>query len=132
MVEIWAAVRELDSVLLEFLEDNLMRFPQLSPKDLALLEDVRLALSSLIIVEERLLVLVPELVPESVEGFVAESSLSSLPPHDENSNVMLTKRINQDNKLFIFFLFKNVKEVGLKSHKFKFFNLFDIHTKTKY
>ena len=37
----------------------------MSPKDLALLEDVRLALSSLIIVEERLLVLVPELVPES-------------------------------------------------------------------
>ena len=44
--------------------------------------------------------------PEDVEesSAVVEAP-SSLLEHDENSNVMLTKRINQDNKLFISFLF---------------------------
>ena len=98
IVEIWAAVRELVRVLLVFLEETLVSLPQLSSRDLEVLFDERLALSSAITVDETLLELVPELA-------VLVYSSSSLLEHDENSNVMLTKRINQDNKLFIFFLF---------------------------
>jgi hypothetical protein len=100
IVEIWAAVRELVRVLLVFLEETLVSLPQLSSRDLEVLFDERLALSSAITVDETLLEL--ELVPELA---VLVYSSSSLLEHDENSNVMLTKRINQDNKLFIFFLF---------------------------
>jgi len=85
-------------VLLVFLEETLVSLPQLSSSDLEVLFDERLALSSAITVDETLLELVPELA-------VLVYSSSSLLEHDENSNVMLTKRINQDNKLFIFFLF---------------------------
>jgi len=95
----------LESVLLEFLEETLMCLPQVSSRDLELLEDVRLALSSAITLDERLLEL--ELVPELA---VLVYSSSSLLEHDENSNVMLTKRINQDNKHFIFFLFRKLKK----------------------
>ena len=98
MEEIWAAVRELVRVLLVFLEETLVSLPQVSSRDLEVLFDERLALSSAITVDETLLELVPELA-------VLVYSSSSLLEHDENSNVMLTKRINQDNKLFIFFLF---------------------------
>jgi len=100
MEVIWAAVRELESVLLVFLEETLVSLPQLSSRDLEVLFDERLALSSAITVDETLLEL--ELVPELA---VLVYSSSSLLEHDENSNVMLTKRINPDNKLFIFFLF---------------------------
>ena len=77
-----------------------MSLPQVSSRDLEVLDDERLAFSSAITVDERLVVLVPE--PELA---VLVYSSSSLLEHDENSNVMLTKRINPDNKLFIFFLF---------------------------
>ena len=100
MEEIWAAVRELESVLLVFLEETLVSLPHVSSRDLEVLDDERLALSSAITEDERLVVLVPE--PELA---VLVYYSSSLLEHDENSNVMLTKRINQDNKLFIFFTF---------------------------
>jgi hypothetical protein len=107
MEVIWAAVRELESVLLVFLEETLVSLPQVSSRDLEVLDDERLALSSVITEDERLDVLVP--VPEPPEDVEESSAVveapSSLLEHDENSNVMLTKRINQDNKLFIFFLF---------------------------
>ena len=74
----------------------------MSSSDLEVLDDERLALSSAITLDERLLELELVLVPELA---VLVYSSSSLLEHDENSNVMLTKRINQDNKLFIFFLF---------------------------
>ena len=77
-----------------------MSLPQLSSRDLEVLFDERLALSSAITEDERLLEL--ELVPELA---VLVYSSSSLLEHDENSNVMLTKRINQDNILFILFFF---------------------------
>ena len=93
---------ELESVLLVFLEETLVRLPQVSSRDLEVLDDERLALSSAITEDERLVVLVPEPEPELA---VLVYSSSSLLEHDENSNVMLTKRINPDNKLFIFFLF---------------------------
>ena len=134
IVEIWAAVRELESVLLVFLEETLVSLPQVSSRDLEVLDDERLALSSVITEDTRLLELVP--VPEPPEDVEESSAVveapSSLLEHDENSNVMLTKRINQDNKLFIFFTFINVKKERLKSHKFKLFNPIDVLTKTKY
>jgi hypothetical protein len=102
MEEIWAAVRELESVLLVFLEETLVSLPQVSSRDLEVLDDERLAFSSAITEDETLLELAPELVPELA---VLVYSSSSLLEHDENSNVMLTKRINQDNKLFILFLY---------------------------
>ena len=86
-----------------------MSLPQLSSRDLEVLFDERLALSSAITVDETLLEL--ELVPELA---VLVYSSSSLLEHDENSNVMLTKRINQDNKLFIFFLF--IKKTYYSNH----------------
>ena len=91
---------ELESVLLVFLEETLVRLPQVSSRDLEVLDDERLALSSAITEDERLVVLVPE--PELA---VLVYSSSSLLEHDENSNVMLTKRINPDKILFILFLF---------------------------
>jgi hypothetical protein len=100
MEEIWAAVRELESVLLVFLEETLVSLPQVSSSDLEVLFDERLALSSAITEDERLIELVP--VPELA---VLVNSSSSLLEHDENSNVMLTTRTNQDNKLFIFVLY---------------------------
>jgi len=89
-------------VLLVFLEETLVSLPQLSSRDLEVLFDERLALSSAITVDETLLELELELVPELA---VLVYSSSSLLEHDENSNVMLTKRINPDKILFIFFLF---------------------------
>jgi len=75
MVEIWAVVRELESVLLVSLKETLMRLPG----DLELLEDDRLEFSSSIIVSARLDVLEPE--PESLED--VESLCSSFSsPHD--------------------------------------------------
>jgi len=103
IVDIWAAVRELVRVLLVFLEETLVSLPQVSSRDLEVLDDERLAFSSAITEDERLLEIAPELVPVLVPGVLVDSS-SSLLEHDENSNVMLTKRINQDNKLFILFL----------------------------
>ena len=99
---IWELVRELVRVLLVFLEETLVSLPQLSSSDLEVLFDERLALSSAITVDETLLELVPELA-------VLVYSSSSLLEHDENSNVMLTKRINQDNKYFILFSLSYVK-----------------------
>ena len=109
MEEIWAAVRELESVLLEFLDrDSGESSPSCHQRDLEVLDDVRLALSSAITEDERLDVLVP--VPEPPEDVAAPSPLaeapSSLLEHDENSSVMLTKRINQYNTLFILFLYR--------------------------
>jgi hypothetical protein len=108
IVEIWSAVRELESVLLVFLEETPVSLPQVSSRDLEVLDDERLALSSVITEDARLLELVPE-PPEPPEDVEESSAVvaapSSLLEHDENSNVMLTKRINQDNRLFIFFTF---------------------------
>ena len=92
-------------VLLVFLEETLVRLPKVSSIDLEVLDDERLAFSSAItederLEDERLVVLVPE--PELA---VLVYSSSSLLEHDETSTAMLTKRINQDNKLFIFFFF---------------------------
>jgi hypothetical protein len=101
MEEIWAAVRELESVLLVFLEETLVSLPQVSSSDLALLEDERLALSSAMTEDATLLEPLLSLVLAAPSPL-----LESLLEHDENSNVMLTKRINQDNKLFIFFTFR--------------------------
>ena len=99
MEEIWAAVRELERVLLVFLEETLVSLPQVSSRDLEVLDDERLAFSSAITEDETLL----ELVPESPAVVSAPSSLLE---HDETSNVMLTKRINQYNTLFILFLYR--------------------------
>ena len=55
----------------------------------------------------------------SVLEVVSLSSSDSA--HEETSTAMLTIRTNQDNKLFILSFIENVKEVGLKSHKFKLF-----------
>jgi hypothetical protein len=101
MEEIWAAVRELVRVLLVFLEETLVSLPQVSSRDLEVLDDERLAFSSAITEDERMVVLVPE--PELA---VLVYSSSSLLEHDENKNVMLTKRINQYNTLFILFLYR--------------------------
>ena len=79
-----------------------MRLPKVSSIDLEVLDDERLAFSSAITVDERLLELELVLV---LELAVLVYSSSSLLEHDENSNVILTKRINPDNKLFIFFTF---------------------------
>ena len=59
---------------------------------------------------------------EVVLSVLAVVSLSSSDSaHEETSTAMLTIRTNQDNKLFILTFIENVKEVGLKSHKFKLF-----------
>ena len=79
-----------------------------------------------------------ELSEESSEDEVVLSVLavvslsSSDSAHEETSTAMLTIRTNQDNKLFILTFIENVKEVGLKSQKFKLFNPINILTKTKY
>jgi hypothetical protein len=101
MEEIWATVRELVRVLLVFLEETLVSLPIVSSRDLEVLDDERLAFSSAITEDERMVVLVPE--PELA---VLVYSSSSLLEHDENKNVMLTKRINQYNTLFILFLYR--------------------------
>jgi hypothetical protein len=102
MEEIWAAVRELESVLLVFLEETLVSLPQVSSRDLEVLDDERFAFSSAITEDETLLELAPELVPELA---VLVYSSSSLLEHDETSTAMLTTRRNQDNKFFILFLY---------------------------
>ena len=78
--------------------------------------------------EEELSEVLVELSEESSEDEVVLSVLavvslsSSDSAHEETSTAMLTIRTNQDNKLFILTFIENVKEVGLKSHKFKLFN----------
>ena len=84
-------------VLLVFLEETLVRLPKVSSIDLEVLDDERLAFSSAITEDERLVVLVPGLA-------VLVYSSSSLLEHDETSNAMLTIKANQENKLFILFL----------------------------
>jgi len=101
MEEIWAAVRELVRVLLVFLEETLVSLPIVSSRDLEVLDDERLAFSSAITEDERMVVLVPE--PELA---VLVYSSSSLLEHDENKNVMLTKRTNQEVRLFILFIYR--------------------------
>ena len=68
---------------------------------LELLEEERLALSSMITVEAREVVLVP--VSDVVE---AELSPSSLLEQPETSNAILNIKNNQENKLFILILSK--------------------------
>jgi hypothetical protein len=99
MEEIWAAVRELESVLLEFLEETLVSLPQVSSKDLEVLDDVRLALSSAMTEDATLLEPLLSLVLAAPSPL-----LESLLAHDENKNVMLTIRTNQEVRLFILFL----------------------------
>ena len=86
---IWELVRLLESVLLVLREETLAC--------LELLEEERLALSSMITVEAR------EVVSDVVE---AELSPSSLLEQPETSNAMLTIKTNQENKLFILILSK--------------------------
>ena len=88
-------------VLLVFLEETLVRLPKVSSIDLEVLDDERLAFSSAITEDERLVVLVVVLVPGLA---VLVYSSSSLLKHDETSNAMLTIKANQENKLFILFL----------------------------
>ena len=108
---IWALVRLiLSSVLLVLREETLACLEEL-------LEEERLALSSMITAEEREVVLVP--VSDVVE---AELSPSSLLEQPETSNAILNIKTNQDNKLFILILLKNVEEEGLSSYKFKLLN----------
>ena len=70
---------------------------------------------------------VVSVVEEPPEDVVVLSELavvslsSSDSAHEETSTAMQTIRTNQDNKLFILSFIENVKEVGLKSHKFKLF-----------
>ena len=87
-------------VLLVFLEETLVSLPQVSSRDLEVLDDERLVLSSAITKDERLLELAPE--PELA---VLVYSSSSLLEHEETSSAMLIIWTDQDNKLFIFFLF---------------------------
>ena len=71
----------------------------------------------MITAEEREVVLVP--VSDVVE---AELSPSSLLEQPETSNAILNIKTNQENKLFILILLKNVEEEGLSSYKFKLMN----------
>jgi hypothetical protein len=103
MEEIWAAVRELVRVLLVFLEETLVSLPQVSSSDLALLEDERLALSSAMTEDATLLEPLLSLVLAAPSPL-----LESLLEHDENSNVMLTKRTNQEVRLFILFIYRKL------------------------
>ena len=80
----------------------------------------------MITVEAREVVLVP--VSDVVE---AELSPSSLLEQPETSNAILNIKTNQENKLFILILLKNVDEAGFKNHKFKLFNPIYLQTKTK-
>ena len=85
-----------------------MSLPQVSSRDLEVLDDERLALSSAITEDERLVVLEPEPEPELA---VLVYSSSSLLEHDETSTAMLTTRTNQDNKFFnIVSLYKTLKK----------------------
>ena len=70
-----------------------------------LLEEERLALSSMITAEEREVVLVP--VSDAVDEELSPSSLLEQP---ETSNAILNIKTNQENKLFILFLIINVDE----------------------
>jgi hypothetical protein len=89
---IWALVRLIgSSVLLVLREETL--------ECLELLEEERLALSSMITEEEREVVLVPG--SDAVE---AELLLSSLFAQPETSNAILTIKTNQENRLFIMML----------------------------
>ena len=90
---IWELVRELERVLLVLRDETLAC--------LELLEEERLALSSMITVEAREVVLVP--VSDVVE---AELSPSSLLEQPETSNAILNIKTNQENKLFILILSK--------------------------
>ena len=74
-----------------------------------LLEEERLALSSMITAEEREVVLVPVSdvpVSDAVDAVDEELSPSSLLEQPETSNAILTIKTNQENKLFILFLFR--------------------------
>ena len=71
---------------------------------LELLEEERLALSSMITVEAREVVLVP--VSDAVDAVDEELSPSSLLEQPETSNAILNIKTNQENKLFILFLFR--------------------------
>ena len=75
---IWEMVRELDSVLLVFLEETLVSLPQLSSRDLEVLDDERLALSSAI-TEDATLLVSPVLAAPS-------PLLESLLEHEANIN----------------------------------------------
>ena len=71
----------------------------------------------MITVEAREVVLVP--VSDVVE---AELSPSSLLEQPETSNAILNIKTNQENKLFILILLKNIELEGLSSYKFKLLN----------
>tara|TARA_B100000470_G_scaffold195891_1_gene165134 strand:+ start:155 stop:394 length:240 start_codon:yes stop_codon:yes gene_type:complete len=75
--------------------------------------------------EEELSVLAEELSVLAV--------LLSSDEHEETSTAMLTIRTNQEVRFFILLLYIKFIKAGLKSHKFKLFNPFDILIKkTKY
>ena len=114
IVEIWAAVRELESVLLVLREETL--------ECLELLAEMRLVLSSPITEEAREDVLVPVPVVPVSDAVDEELSPSSLLEQPETSNAILNIKTNQENKLFILILLKNVEEEGLSSYKFKLLN----------
>ena len=76
--------------------------------------------------DEELSEVLEELSEESSEDEVVLSVLAVLLSsdfaHEETITAMLTIRTNQEVRLFILSFKENVKEVGLKSHKFKLFN----------
>ena len=74
----------------------------------------------MITAEEREVVLVP--VSDAVDAVDEELSPSSLLEQPETSNAILNIKTNQENKLFILILLKNVEEEGLSSYKFKLLN----------
>ena len=73
---------------------------------LELLEEERLALSSMITAEEREVVLVPVSVVPVSDAVDEELSPSSLLEQPETSNAILNIKTNQENKLFILILSK--------------------------
>ena len=89
--------------------------------------DIEVTVGAVVSVVDELSEVLVELSEESSEDEVVLSVLavvslsSSDSAHEETSTAMLTIRTNQDNKLFILTFIENVKEVGLKSHKFKLF-----------
>jgi len=91
---IWALVRLMGSSVLLVLREETLAC-------LELLEEERLALSSMITAEEREVVLVP--VSDVVEAELPPSSLLEQP---ETSNAILNIKTNQENKLFILILSK--------------------------
>jgi hypothetical protein len=109
---IWELVRELESVLLVFLEETLVSLPQLSSRDLEVLDDERLALSSAI-TEDATLLVSPVLAAPS-------PLLESLLEHEANINGK-NNMVGRKQYFFATSFFKNL----ILSERHKIFALKD-------